>query len=100
MKYDFDLALVSAGVNAKVICNEMRKRKNAVYLDIGHAWDNAFHAPGSFDEYFLIPIWQDKYYKPNELVITNDKLYKNSANIDLNTNPTLDERWIIIEENL
>ena len=36
-KYDYDVALVSAGVNANVICYEMSKRLNRVFLDMGHA---------------------------------------------------------------
>jgi hypothetical protein len=35
--YDYDVALVSAGVNANVICYEMKKRLNRVFLDMGHA---------------------------------------------------------------
>jgi hypothetical protein len=53
LKYDFKLCLVSAGVNAKIICAEMAKLKKAVYLDMGHAWDNAFHPKGKYDEYWL-----------------------------------------------
>jgi hypothetical protein len=34
---EFDVALVSAGVNAKIICYEMSKKDNRVYLDMGHA---------------------------------------------------------------
>lgn len=96
-QYDYDLALVSAGVNAKIICYEMTKRKNAVYLDMGHAWDNAFHPVGKYDEYFLIPIWQDRYYPANSLVITNNKLYRNTSGQTINSHPSNDERWIVIE---
>ena len=99
-KYDFTLALVSAGVNAKIICYEMSKRKNSVYLDMGHAWDNAFHPPGKYDEYYLIPVWQDKDFSANSIVIFNDKLYKNNSGQILNSNPLNDKRWLIIDDNL
>ena len=36
-KYEYDVALVSAGVNANVICYEMTKKLNRVFLDMGHA---------------------------------------------------------------
>jgi hypothetical protein len=36
-KIDYDVALVSAGVNANVICYEMSRKFNRVFLDMGHA---------------------------------------------------------------
>lgn len=98
-KYDYDVALVSAGVNANVICYEMSKKLNRVFLDMGHAWDNAFHAPPLYKEYWLIPVWkEDKTFLPNEKIIYNNKLYLNSSNEKLNTNPESDNRWIVIED--
>lgn len=99
-KYDFNLALVSAGVNAKVICHEAAKRYNRCFLDMGHAWDNAFHPPGSYDEYFLIPIWQDQYYQTNSIVISDHKLYKQTCPEVINSHPSVDSRWLVIEDNL
>lgn len=95
---EFDVALVSAGVNAKIICYEMSKKDNRVYLDMGHAWDNAFHPPPYYQEYWLLPAYQDKYYQPNERVIFKDGLYQNSSNELLNSVPTEDERWILTEK--
>lgn len=98
MKYDFKLCLVSAGVNAKIICSEMKKRKSAVYLDMGHAWDNCFHPPGKYDEYWLISVWkQNKIYKPTEQVIYNNVLYKlnTTENYFSSLSPNIDkEHWI------
>lgn len=96
-KYDYDVALVSAGVNAKIICYEMSTRFNRVYLDMGHAWDNAFHPPGSYDEYFLIGNWHERDFSPNELVIYNDFLYKNISSEKINTKPDIDNRWMKME---
>jgi hypothetical protein len=96
-QYDYELALVSAGVNAKVICYEMSTRNNKVFLDMGHAWDNAFHPKGMYDEYWLIPAWQDKYFQPGELAIYDNKLYKNTCNEILNSNPVQDPRWLVLE---
>lgn len=99
-KYDYDLALVSAGVNAKIICYEMSKKFSKMYLDMGHAWDNAFHPPGMYDEYFLIPVYKDKYYASNEIAIYNNKLYKNMSEHTINSVPDQDSRWVVIEDNL
>jgi hypothetical protein len=82
-----------------VICYEMKKRLNRVFLDMGHAWDNAFHEPPNFQEYWLLPAWKhDKYFKPNEKVIFEDCLYQNSCNEQLNSCPRGDNRWTLIEE--
>jgi len=95
---DYDVALVSAGVNAKIICYEMAQKENKVFLDMGHAWDNAFHPPPQYKEYWLLPAYQDKYYQPNEKVIYKDGLYQNSSNELINTVPTEDGRWILTEK--
>ena len=49
---DFDICLISAGVNAKLICNEMKTRKPALYLDLGHWLDNSIHP--NYKEYWLL----------------------------------------------
>lgn len=53
---DFDIALVCAGVNAKVICYELSREMNKVFMDFGHAFDNAFfeNDQGHYKEYFLL----------------------------------------------
>lgn len=53
---DFDLALVSAGVNAKVICYEMSREMNKAFMDFGHGFDNAFYEDdkGNYKDYFLL----------------------------------------------
>jgi hypothetical protein len=97
-KYEYDVALVSAGINAKIICYEMSKKFNSVYLDMGHAWDNAFYPPGNYDEYWLIPIWVDRYYAPRELVIFENALYQNVSKETINTSPTDKSRWLLMEK--
>ena len=77
MKYDFKLCCVSAGVGAKIICSEMAKKKNAVFLDMGHAWDNAFHPKGRYDEYWLLNLLVQVFCLYNHYVyhvIAIDKL--------------------------
>lgn len=97
-QYDYDVALVSAGVNANVICYEMSKKLNRVFLDMGHAWDNALHPPPKYTEYWLIPAWKhDKYFKVNERVIYNDGLYQNTSGEMLCSCPEGDERWVLVE---
>lgn len=97
LQYDYKLALVSAGVNAKIICSEMKKRKTAVYLDMGHYMDNVL-AP-NYIEYWLIPKWQlNKTYQPTEQVIHETILYKCISTIPLQCNiaPDIDkENWIL-----
>jgi hypothetical protein len=98
MKYDYKLALVSAGANAKAICPEMAQKKNAVFLDMGHAWDNAFHPKGRFDEYWLIPVWKsNKVFVPTELVLYNKVLYRlnTTANYSSEISPDKDNNWYL-----
>lgn len=97
-QYDYDVALVSAGVNANVICYEMSNKLNRVFLDMGHAWDNAFHPPPNWKEYWLIPAWQEgKLFQPNERIIYNDKLYQNVSNEIIGSCPEGDSKWAVIE---
>lgn len=55
-KKEFDIALVCAGVNAKVICWELSREMNKVFMDFGHAFDNAFYDKDNvnYNEYFLL----------------------------------------------
>lgn len=88
-KYEYKLALVSAGANAKVICPEMAQQKNAVYLDMGHAWDNAFHP--LYKEYWLLRNWEsNKEYVTSNLVFYNKIPYVCISNVTSNITPNLD----------
>lgn len=96
-QYDYDIALVSAGANAKAICPEMAKRKNAIFLDMGHAWDNAFHPKGMYDEYWLIPKWKEnKLFYINQQVIHDRKLFQATKDIQSSINPIEDNSWRFI----
>lgn len=98
-QFDYDVALISAGVNANIICYEMSKKFNRIFLDMGHAWDNAFYPPPKFKEYWLIPVWQEnKKYKPNEKVIFENILWQNTSLDNINTIPGVDEKWLKIED--
>jgi hypothetical protein len=81
-----------------VICYEMSNKLNRVFLDMGHAWDNAFHPPPNWKEYWLIPAWQEgKLFQPNEKIIYNDKLYQNVSNEIIGSCPEGDSKWVVIE---
>jgi len=95
-QYDYDVALVSAGINANVICYEMSTKYNKVYLDMGHAWDNAFS--DTYKTYWLIKYWQpNKCYQPNETVIYEDKFYQNISNKDTSEPVSNDTIWMFLK---
>lgn len=101
MQVEFEIALVCAGVNAKVICYEMSLLKPSLYIDFGHALDNASHPKGKYDEYWFIPIWKcNKTFGYEEQVLHNKILYKciNQNYIGSELSPEQDkDNWIVLE---
>lgn len=96
-QYDYRWALVSAGANAKIITYEMKLRKPAVYLDMGHYMDNVL-AP-SYKDYWLICKWmKNKIYQPSQQVLYNKILYKCISKTPLQSHitPDVDKcNWVL-----